>query len=511
VLVEMVPADASIYATAYLDPAAEQKVKVRNLVGKFPALKDTDELNRRLDQMLNEALADTGLTSVDIRPWLGSQVGVALRVGKDEQFAVAFLIRSKDDAAAQSALGKLRTGPQGSGVAWKDEQYGGITLSTTDATDTPSYGLIEHTVVLASQADFLRDLVDAQQDKIEDLASSATYQETVGSLPQGRLGLGYMNVSSLAEALRTSLGAATAGAAAIPGLEQLDAVRGLAATVSAKSDGLAAEFTTLIDRSKLTAEAQKLFAPGTGENAALGFTPASAYGVFATVGFKSGMESLLDLVAQTDPSFDQTDAQLGLSDAVRHLTGETAIEARPGTAGYPGGAWLLGTDDEGSMQRLLDRAADQLGLALADPFTGIAPSVRHETYGGADIGILSTGNPDLERFGVEPAYAVSQGMAIIASSPDEVKAALDAKSSGSAIATGERFKEALAEAPGDKRFVIYLDVQAIAAAVRTALDPSAVEEFDRQVAPNLTPVKRFIMNSQNEGDRSTIRMFVLIR
>src|SRR5207244_11202678 len=94
----MVPDDASVYATVYLDPALGQKLALRSLFSKFPATDTTGELNERLDGFFDNGLQDTGLSfRTDVRPWVGSQVGLVVKVVSSTTDTAA-LVASTDDA-----------------------------------------------------------------------------------------------------------------------------------------------------------------------------------------------------------------------------------------------------------------------------------------------------------------------------------------------------------------------------------------------------------------------------
>src|SRR5438045_7616524 len=75
VLEQMVPADSDGYATAYLDPSLSQKLHLRQILGKFPALGGSSGINHRVDQLLAQLLNGSGLDfERDVKPWLGSQM-----------------------------------------------------------------------------------------------------------------------------------------------------------------------------------------------------------------------------------------------------------------------------------------------------------------------------------------------------------------------------------------------------------------------------------------------------
>ncbi len=54
VIDRMVPGNTTVYVTAYLDPAMQQKLNLRSLSKRFPKFASSEELNRLIDDVLME-------------------------------------------------------------------------------------------------------------------------------------------------------------------------------------------------------------------------------------------------------------------------------------------------------------------------------------------------------------------------------------------------------------------------------------------------------------------------
>src|SRR5438270_9430355 len=79
---KLVPQSADVLVVADLDPSISQKVNLLSLSHKFPNLKNDQAVNRRVDDALNQAFKDSGLSfDRDIKPWLGSKLAVSASVG----------------------------------------------------------------------------------------------------------------------------------------------------------------------------------------------------------------------------------------------------------------------------------------------------------------------------------------------------------------------------------------------------------------------------------------------
>jgi hypothetical protein len=515
VVKEMVPPDASVYATVYLDPAAGQKLNVRSLLQKFPDLRDTEELNRRLDELLNEALADSGLTSRDVRPWLGSQVAVAAWIRGIDEPDVAFFITSKDDEAAQAALDRARSRAAAEGVRWTDREHLGVTISSGSGgsgfwADESAYAVIDSTVLFGSRADVLERVIDTARGDGETLGSSQKFTETLDPLAEESLGLVYVDIGQIVDDVLPQSGI---DASDLPlGFGSFDAFRSFGMVVRAESDGVLADVALTFDSSKLSEEERRAIAAQPHQNEVLLFTPEDAYGVFAGSNVQASGEVLLE-AGREDPNVDALLTELGVPEAIDALSGDIGIEVSPGTVGaFPAGALLMGTDDEAVMQGFLDGLSQYTLQFLGSEFSAGGDQVPfapdEDEYQG--VRITSFPIPDLSLVGVAPAYAVTDGMAIVASSPEEIKDLIDARASERNITASDRFRQALGHADAENTAIYYVDIEAVTDAVRVALPPEEQASFDADIGPNLEPLKAFIFTTSGAAERSTGRFFLLI-
>jgi hypothetical protein len=164
---------------------------------------------------------------------------------------------------------------------------------------------------------------------------------------------------------------------------------------------------------------------------------------------------------------------------------------------------------EGFLNRISTAVSEYLSAIGAHPGRHAPRQWLRETYRGAVISSLSV--PELPTPGVVPAYAVANGFAILASSPEEIKAILDAHAGSSTIASAANYTAALRGSAGQTSSLSYLDIEAIADAVRANLPPDEQQSYDANVAPNLRPVKAFVETEQCGVDNRTSRLFLLIQ
>jgi hypothetical protein len=173
------------------------------------------------------------------------------------------------------------------------------------------------------------------------------------------------------------------------------------------------------------------------------------------------------------------------------------------------GALLIGTDDEAAMQTFLDGLAGFIVQELLGPTPpGFEVTPTTEEHRGVTITTYQV--PGLASAGVAPAYAVSDGMAILASFPQEVRDILDAKAAGDDVTAAGRYRQVIAQVDDPNSFLLFVDVEGAVEAIRTALPTSEQQAFEAEVAQNIEPAKGFGMTFLTSEDLISLRLFVLI-
>jgi hypothetical protein len=509
-ITKLVPSDASVYATVYLDPALSQKLAIRNLMKKFPAVDTTGELNNRLNDFFDSAFEGSGISfEQDVAPWIGGQLGAVVKV-ENTATSAALLIASKDDAAATAALSKLKGQLGNNGDSFTTEQHGGVTLTIgtpSSGTDKHVFGMVGHTVIFASATTIAESVIDTSQGSHANITSSAGYTNVQKGLPKDRLAMVFIDAAPLIKDLEQS-DLSSAAAAGLPGpVTALEAYRAAGITVSAADSGITVDVSVDLDASKLSAEQRASLTAAPHDNTTYRFVPRSSYVLIAGENLDRTIRAGVNAAIKQDPSVKDNTDELGLTgsgNVVDTLTGDYALTAGPGyeTGGFPGVALVAGTKDLVKMQHFLDHSAGELFGGL----TGTASTT--EQYQGVTITYWEA--PPDSVIPISPAYAVTDGMAIVALSPGEIKGVIDAKG-GTNITDSVNYQAAQAAAVSNTTSVVYVDVEAVAAAVRDQLPADARESFDTNVEPNLEHVKAFLMTGGGSIDHQSLRMFVLVR
>jgi hypothetical protein len=403
-------------------------------------------------------------------------------------------------------------------VTWHSETYQGVSMRIGQGPQqngadgpisgfdsNPAYAVVDHTLVVATNPATLKGVIDADQGRGSVLSDDPNFQKARGALPDEVLGMAYVNVGDVVDQVLPQLESG-AGVAALPGgcgsgqltksLDSLRALRGLAVSATAQTDGLQLDAGLAIDRSKLPSGAASAVGSTGHQNAALSFVPQDAYGVLAFNG-ASLLKGELGTFANCQPGVQQRLDQLGIENVLSNLSGDMAVYVGPGFKGRPGGALVAAVKDEAKMRSALDTLAGKLA-----PGGTVQTKPVSLTYKGVTITSIAVGPTLL------PSWAVTDGVAIIGTTPDDVKAAIDAHA-GSDITSSSTFQQAAARIDLNNGSMFYADVSKILDAVEAQMPSGQLAGF-QQVVANLRPVKATILQSGLDGDVLTARWFILV-
>jgi len=519
---KMVPASADVIGVANLDPSVAQKVNLFRAVHSFPDYKTDKAIADKLDL----ALKDAGFTfSTDIQPWLGSEIGFSAQVNlvKTENSPSAFYAVSRDDTKAQAMLAKLRASAWGKKFQWKDETYNGFAISMATPTDKSqkalAYSFVDHVVVVATSSAMIHEIIDAEQGRAARMVDSNDYKATLAALPSDRLGYVYVNGKSLVAGVKKQMATTPAVSLALKNLNDVDALQGIGATLSANGDGILADVLVKVDQSKLSPETRDAFAHAGKADVVVKWIPKASDGFLAITGLNRTIQAALDQSGNQASVKAATDA-IGLTGAaglLPHLTGDAGLEVEFSGSGLPAGAILLGSNDAKSMNaffaKLLVLAQGAAGSSFGSTSAATAGHVTTSTYRG--VAITTWTSPALGVLGasaLSPSYAVLDGMGILASTPAEVKAIIDTHKGGASIASDPTYMSASTGSLASPSGIIYLDIAKLADAIRKSpFGSQAGLGSGSALSANVDPVRAVILSASSQADRATERFFVIVR
>ncbi len=503
-LVSFAPSDTAVYFDLNLEPSVGQQLALTNILGKFPGLSGASR-DTTINHWLDSGLQSSGLSHTDVRAWLGSQLSlIVLKSSGGAIPAEVSLLASTDDAAAQAMFVKFKSGPLGSTQHWTTATYDGATVHVgQDASGRLAvWAITAHTVIVGTSEAAVDEVIDTSQGKHASLSSEPDYTAVQARVPTDRIAFLYLDMPRLAALIPTAAAAGTASA--------LRGYQGVGEAVVASSSGVSVSGTIDFDAAKLSAVARATLRVAAHTNGALAYVPGGAFGFVTLVGLPQMLKSLVSFAGTgLGASESQALDQLGItgsSGIISHLTGDGGIEVEqvPG-AHVPSGALLIATDSSSATQSFLDQLATR--ACAATQGCG-SPAATRQTYQGVTVSTITIRGVDGSE--LSPSWAVDNGWAIVASTPAEVRAVIDAKR-GSNITTSPQYRAVAGQVGSNNNSMFYLNVQKLVAAVRAVLPADAGATFDAQVAPYLAPLQAIGSSSHSFSDHITTTEFVLFR
>lgn len=514
VLATKAPADSLAFATIYLDPAAGQKANLANIASQFPG---GSEATEGATSILKDGASELGLDwDADVKPWLGSQMAVAVPSFGDGEPEPVFLIDTTDASKAEASLQKIRASSGFEGLEWRAADASGVAISVGTTMGLPdpvmTYAVTDDTVIISPSLEATKQVIATIQGETENLTSSADYTDTMSSLPSDSLGQVYVNMPALFKLSELAM----AGDMGLPGgpnpLDQFKAYRGMGMGIAAESDGIAMEFTVLTDPDMLTAAQKQAASVPPHKNAALQYASEDSYGIFSMTNLDGTLQALTQIATGSVSGDGGTETGSPVDAILKQITdatsGDAAISVSPGIAPEkPGGMLMIATDDQAAMESLLQQLTTLITATMpTDPVTG-GGNWTEEDHDGTTLHTLGGLGGELADSGIAPTWAVTSDMALIGTTPAEVSASLDAKSSGTTIEQQPNFQSAIAHADEMNSGMLYIDMKSITDLVADSMtDTTDAVSFRTVVAP----VKAVMMTSTTEEERSTATVFVLI-
>jgi hypothetical protein len=323
-------------------------------------------------------------------------------------------------------------------------------------------------------------------------------------VPGDRIALVYVDAGAVTQQI-------TKGAGQILGqqpLAGLQAYQGIALAIAAQSNGLSLNGVEDYDASKMSADQRAQLNAAPHDNGSLAFMPRSAYAAVTLTGLKQTINSVVNDFGST-AGFDLNGVlqQLGITGAdgiLNHLTGDAGVDLSPSSQPL-GGALIVGTDSDAAAQHFVTSLMTAAcGGAACDP-----TQVTQQQDGNTVISSLPADLFGVS--GIQPSWAVVHGWIIAASSPEQVKAAIDGDRNGSTLTANPNYTAVMGQVGSRNNGALYLDIQQMLSVVRSTLSADDQRNFDTNVAPDLKPLKAFGAAVHNASDHVTINMFTLIQ
>ena len=411
-----VPADATLYLKVYLQPSTGQKMNLVTLAGRVPGFRDAATIDQKLHEIAQRLLGNAGMDyERDVRPWLGPEVALALSPPGALATAphVLLLAVVRDAKAAKADLPRLMAS---AGRSFRAETYRGQQAMIGDAV---SYALVDDLLLVTNSANRLRAAIDADANAAPSLADSAAFQDAMRALPADHLASVYLNMG----------GGGSGGYSAA------------ALSLTAQADGLHLDGNAPFTSQGASKETRAAFGLTAKTASLAAWMPPSTRVEMVAFGLQQNLADVERRMA-TNPSFADVLA------ALNQIRGVAALG--------------LGINLDRDLLSLFDGesavALPGIDLAAPRPLLLLRPSATAAAAAALDrmrVGLLSRGStqtttpaagetitsltvPQVGRI----AYAMVDGVVLLALDPGEIAAALDAHAAGATLANDDRYKAA---------------------------------------------------------------------
>jgi len=516
------PGDSIAYGEARLDLPGDQGAQMAEFLSHFPGFADQAALETKLDELLDRLVSEgtDGAQSYtgDIEPWFEGEIAFAM--GPIPSTAVSDPEAAAGDIRAM-ILVSVKDGPLAAawfdamlaeaGITTSAQDYAGTTLNVYTDADMgadAAYAVIDAKVVVAGDLTSVKAAVDSKG--ASGLSDAEGLSAALAASEGDHVGFMYIDLRSIMDAAM-ELGSSVSE---VPmSGELLELVPDWAG------------FRLRIEGDALVMDASLSHVdglPGPDENranAVAGFAPASTIMLGTANDFGATLDELVALYAN-EPMMG--DAMTQLEDALGIVGGLDAAIDWMGDTGYvvaqagdtvEGGIISVPTNAEDAQEFL---TTIRSLVALGGGQAGI--EVREEEYAGTTITIIDLGSaeellglagamggvpldpgsvPGLPTGNIELSYAATDGVVVIGSGPNFVKAVLDA-GAGESLADSARYRDLVARAGADHTGVTFVDVSAIRTLAEGFLSEASAEEraeYEESIKPFLEPFDAMVATS----------------
>lgn len=484
------PKDTIAYLDIRADLPGDQRVKVGDLLAKFPGFADKASNDAKIDEALDKLFSTSGSTwSGDLKPWVGGEVGLAFtkavfdlanRVQSgatpttmpDDGFVL--LVGVKDADAAKAWVTKSVPGTQ------TTETYAGGELTRVEGGGTSWAFAVRKNVLLLGLVKTVKAALDTTG--ASPLPASEMFAAGRQTAPEAYLGFGYLDGKAFydfAVGAAKKQGGATAACLLDPGAAMPGWLAG-----SARAEDGALVFTSTSPTAGTPPTAK-----GSASGAASHLPGATVAAVEVRnlgPGLLAGLAALKKQLAcdpATAAAFTQVEQALTLlggADALVGWTGDAALAVTVDGSTLGGGLAAVATD-EAAAKRTLDQVRTLLAMGGAQ----VGVQTREEPYGAASLLVItipSGGVPEI-------AATVHDGVFALGTI-DFVKAVVDTKA-GSSLADAAAYTRAVAQAGGNGIADVFVNIAGLRAGIEAMLPADQKARYETEVKPFIEPFEAF--------------------
>lgn len=478
---KIIPIDAGFVSTVKLN--VRDTEGFLHLAEAYEDAFDEAELADSLEEM--EDTYDISFED-DIQPWLGAEASIAiLNLGDATESMlqpggmgdspgspplIVFAIMTRDRKASDEFLEKLKASIEDQDYNVEEETYKDVPFYVQEVEEdweTPViFGTVGNFVVITSDVEGMKDVIDTHKGEIDSLAKNEDYLEAMKELPSDASMYMFVNMQDLAPALEdyADSGDLTGSVSSLSNPEAYKAF-GMAATLD--SEGIQIDTAVTIDPEELSSDDLELLTVQNKANPGriLARIPDDALVFASSQDLANAWRFTVEANSDLEDQLDEMSGYLGVdvdSEFFAWTTGEFALvitEARNDIGFFA--IFEVSNPDEA-----MD-ALDELANDLEDE-GGI--EFEKETVGGVEMQVLI--DPYSEE--ILLGYGVVDNYMIIGYTEDALEKGVEG--GAAPIINDETFKKIVAHLPKDNTGYVYLNVEKI-------VDEIGAEELELLLGP----------------------------
>jgi hypothetical protein len=439
----LAPPETAFYVNVYLQPSAGQQMNLSNLIGRLPGFADDASLDDKVDQVVQNLLAGTGVDyRSDLKPWLGNQLALAVWPSPGESVADAepvLIAEVKDREAAEASVARLIA----DGATFSVEAHEGVEVRVSSEA---AYAFVEDMLVAGPDAAAVRRVIDVSRGG-DALADREDFRRTMREMPADHLAAAFLDLAAVAneaDAGTAFSGVSTAGAVLV-----------------AEPEGLRVSGSAPFDAESAPSAARAAFAMSREPSSLVEWMPRTTVAEVVIFGLRQTLEDAEAAAAATPEGQELAStldtiraiAAFGLgidldADVLPLFDREVALALTGFEGELPSGLLFMRPDHPAA-------AADALGR-IVQRLTAIGAAVRQEELGGATATVVTV--PDMG----EVAYLVTEGgIVIFGFDTADLAAAVEAHDRGASLASSEAYRRTFEIAGSRAGNEAWVDVRAL--------------------------------------------------
>jgi len=533
-----VPKDTVVYGELRLDLPGDQRQAAGAFLSKFPGFADQaaldTKLDEALDQLVGKASNDKQTFTKDIKPWFGGEFafavgplpkGVLSGAASGPTSAAAdaralLLISVKDPAAASAWFTSVLSD---TGAKTTTETYQGTQLTIIspagDKAMTAAFAILGGDVAVAGDVASVKAAVDT--NGTQSLAGDPSFKAAAESAKNDYIGFAYVDTKAL---LGSMLDASSALGSKLPAIT--DTISAMvpdwtAYRLRVESDAIVGVATNPhVDRG---------YGPTSNRvNQVVDHVPSSAIalvagndvgstwvGAYTKLGKDASLKAAVDAIDKAAGVFG------GVSDAIGWI-GDAGVVVDKSGSTVDGGVVVVPTDPAKSTAFFTTLKSF---IALGGASAGL--TVSDQAYDGTTITVVSV---DLSKVGalagglaggaasklptpsgtVDIAFATTDQVVVIGSSPAFVKAVLDTNA-GDSVASTSGFQGAIGHVGKDVTGLTYVDLSSVRTLAEGRLSGTEATKYKTDVEPFLAPFEAFASTTTVGNDLDTVTSAITVK